>query len=104
MDLIYPYIAFPCYQCSLKCCAKMGLVPSFLGKGLPMKRIMDSAMEQLFHKLVHKEIVNFEEFHMEILDMFSTLNAALPGKHYDMPSHKEVEPWQQRKRERACPN
>lgn len=56
-----------------------------------MKRIMDSAMDQLFHKLVHKEIINFEEFHMEILDMFSTLNAALPGKHYDMPSREEVE-------------
>ncbi|KAJ8447281.1 hypothetical protein Cgig2_013058 [Carnegiea gigantea] len=59
--------------------------------GLPMNRIMDSAMDQLFHKLVHKEIINFEEFHMDILDMFSTLNAALPGKHYDMPSHEEVE-------------
>ena len=55
-----------------------------------MKHIMDSAMEQLFHKLVHKEIVNFEEFHMEILDMFRYIYqeqlAFLPPPPFSFPN------------------
>ncbi|KAJ7950806.1 putative Calcium ion binding protein [Quillaja saponaria] len=45
----------------------------------------------LYKKFIEKDINNFDDFHIAILDIFSTFNSALPGKHYDAPSPKEVE-------------
>ncbi|XP_011089610.1 uncharacterized protein LOC105170510 isoform X2 [Sesamum indicum] len=67
----------------------MGMIMSFMGKGLPTQQMLGLVIGTLHRQFVEKEIKTFEEFHMAILDTFSTVNAALPGKHYDTPSPKE---------------
>ncbi|KAL3516870.1 hypothetical protein ACH5RR_023772 [Cinchona calisaya] len=47
-------------------------------------------MGTLHRQFIEKDVNNFQEFHVAILDIFSTVNAALPGKHYDVPPLKEV--------------
>ncbi|OAY33670.1 uncharacterized protein LOC110629902 [Manihot esculenta] len=71
----------------------MGITTSFLRifKGLPSARRIAFVMGKLYKQFVDKDIKNFEEFHIAVLDIFNTLNSALPGKHYDAPSRKEVE-------------
>ncbi|KAL0379758.1 UNVERIFIED_CONTAM: hypothetical protein Sangu_0040100 [Sesamum angustifolium] len=69
----------------------MGMIMSFMGKGLPTQQMLGLVVGTLHRQFIEKDIKTFEEFHMAILDTFSTVNAALPGKHYDAPSPKEVE-------------
>ncbi|GMY24664.1 calcium-binding EF hand family protein [Fagus crenata] len=66
----------------------MGLVMSLMGKGLPKTQILDILVGPLYDQ---KKINNFDEFQIAILDIFNTFNSALPGKHFDIPSKKEVE-------------
>ncbi|KAL0464570.1 UNVERIFIED_CONTAM: hypothetical protein Slati_0344600 [Sesamum latifolium] len=60
-------------------------------QGLPTQQMLGLVIGTLHRQFIEKDIKTFEEFHMAILDTFSTVNAALPGKHYDAPSPKEVE-------------
>ncbi|GAA0142405.1 hypothetical protein LIER_03312 [Lithospermum erythrorhizon] len=69
----------------------MGLFMSFMGKGLPTTQMMSLVMGTLHKQFIQKDIENLEDFHKAILDIFSTVNAALPGKHYDLPPLKEVQ-------------
>ncbi|KAI3444782.1 hypothetical protein Pfo_001447 [Paulownia fortunei] len=69
----------------------MGMFMSFMGKGLPTAQMLNLVMGTLHRQFIEKDIKSFEEFHMAILDIFSTVNAALPGKHYDVPSPEEIE-------------
>ncbi|GJS74265.1 hypothetical protein Tco_0707106 [Tanacetum coccineum] len=69
----------------------MGLLMSFMGKGLPTTQMLNLVMGTLHSKFMEKDIRSFDDFHVAILDMFSTINAALPGKHYDVPPPKKVE-------------
>ncbi|GLT67770.1 hypothetical protein SLA2020_400540 [Shorea laevis] len=62
-----------------------------MGKGLPSTPILNFVMEKFYNQFAGKEIKDFCDFHMAILDLFNTINSALPGKHYDVPSRKEVE-------------
>ncbi|KAL7606704.1 uncharacterized protein LOC111886757 [Lactuca sativa] len=68
----------------------MGLVMSFMGKGLPTTQMLSLVMGTLYSKFIEKEIKTFDDFHFAILDMFNTINAALPGKHYDVPPPNQV--------------
>ncbi|XP_009797092.1 uncharacterized protein LOC107804636 [Nicotiana tabacum] len=68
----------------------MGLIMSFMGKGLPTQLI--SKVTGKFHEsFVDKNITDFEGFHLAILDMFVTVNGALPGKHWIVPSRDKIE-------------
>ncbi|KAL8495661.1 hypothetical protein ACS0TY_019683 [Phlomoides rotata] len=71
----------------------MGMMMSFMGKGLPTTQMLGLVMGTLHRQFIEKDIKSFDEFHVAILDIFSTVNSALPGKHYDVPSSKEVEVW-----------
>ncbi|XP_052193611.1 uncharacterized protein LOC127802024 isoform X2 [Diospyros lotus] len=53
--------------------------------------MLNFAMGTLYSRFMEKDVKNFEDFHMGILDIFSTFNASLPGKHYDVPLRKEIE-------------
>lgn len=64
---------------------------SFMGTGLPTAQMLGLVMGTLHRQFIEKDIHNFEDFHVAILDIFSTVNAALPGKHYDVPSPKEIQ-------------
>ncbi|KAI4352729.1 hypothetical protein L6164_006950 [Bauhinia variegata] len=71
---------------------KMGLLMSFMGKGgSPSSQMLSIVMGTLYNQFVEKDINDFDSFHIAVLDIFNTINMALPGKHYDAPSHKEVE-------------
>ncbi|KAL6499452.1 hypothetical protein OROHE_026115 [Orobanche hederae] len=59
--------------------------------GLPKAQMLSLVMGTLHRQFIEKDIKSFEEFHTAILDIFSTVNSALPGKHYDVPFPKEVE-------------
>ncbi|XP_051146291.1 uncharacterized protein LOC127261895 isoform X2 [Andrographis paniculata] len=48
-------------------------------------------MGKLHKEFIEKDVKTFHQFHIAILDIFSAVNAALPGKHYDPPSTEEVE-------------
>ncbi|KAL2477871.1 Calcium-binding EF hand family protein [Forsythia ovata] len=76
----------------------MGMFMSFMGKGLPTTQLLSLVMGTLHGKFIDKDIKNFDDFHSAILDIFNTVNAALPGKHYDVPLPTEVkvcfEEWQ----------
>ncbi|CAK9146191.1 unnamed protein product [Ilex paraguariensis] len=69
----------------------MGIFMSFMGKGLPTTQMLSLVMGTLYRQFVEKDVENFEDFHMAILDIFNNVNAALPGKHYDVPPRKEIE-------------
>ncbi|MFS8026765.1 hypothetical protein Hanom_Chr16g01490561 [Helianthus anomalus] len=69
----------------------MGLLLSFMGKSLPTNQMLSLVMGTLHSKFMEKEINCFDDFHVAILDMFNTINAALPGKHYDVPPPNKVQ-------------
>ncbi|KAH6789598.1 calcium ion-binding protein [Perilla frutescens var. frutescens] len=69
----------------------MGLAMSLMGKGLPTTQMLSLVMGTLEKQFIDKKIESFEDFHMAILHIFSTVNSALPGKHYDVPSREDVQ-------------
>ncbi|CAN1324614.1 hypothetical protein LINPERPRIM_LOCUS33168 [Linum perenne] len=69
----------------------MGMLMSSLGKGVPSTQMVGFVMGGLYKQFVDRDIQNFEDFHVAILDIFNTFNSALPGKHYDAPSRNEVQ-------------
>ncbi|ONI22430.1 hypothetical protein PRUPE_2G128200 [Prunus persica] len=71
----------------------MGMAMSFmgLGGGMPSAQMLNFVMGTVYKQFIEKDISNFEDFHIAILDIFNTFNAALPGKHYDAPPHEEIE-------------
>ncbi|KAI7726381.1 hypothetical protein M8C21_018841 [Ambrosia artemisiifolia] len=69
----------------------MGLLMSFMGKSLPSTQMLSLVMGTLHSKFMEKEINCFDDFHIAILDMFNTINGALPGKHYDVPPPNKVQ-------------
>ncbi|GAB4844291.1 hypothetical protein Ancab_037654 [Ancistrocladus abbreviatus] len=69
----------------------MGLVASFMGRGIPSTQMSSLVMGTLYDSFIEKDITTFEEFHVAILDIFNSFNSALPGKHYDVPSRQGVE-------------
>lgn len=99
-DLHYLCVALCCYQILLslcknlfekKVCARMGLAASFLlGKGSPTTQMVNMITGSLFNSFIEKDTETFPEFHVAFLDIYNTFNAALPGKHYDVPSEQEV--------------
>ncbi|KAH8503287.1 hypothetical protein Peur_067049 [Populus x canadensis] len=71
----------------------MGMIMSFMGKGLPIPstQMPSYVMGSLYTQFVDKNIKTFDEFHVAVLEIFNTFNSSLPGKHYDVPSRKDVE-------------
>lgn len=59
--------------------------------GLPSTQMLSLVMGTLYRKFIEKDIKNLEDFQKAILDIFDTINSALPGKHYDVPPQKDVE-------------
>ncbi|KAH7519690.1 uncharacterized protein LOC107424234 [Ziziphus jujuba] len=84
----------------------MGMLMSLMGSGggLPSSQMMNFVFERVSKQFMETKINNFEEFHVATLDIFSAINSALPGKHYDVPSRDEVKAvfdvWKQAKEER----
>ncbi|KAK1424931.1 hypothetical protein QVD17_20272 [Tagetes erecta] len=68
----------------------MGLLMSFMGKSLRTQSL-NMLMGPLSSNVMKKDIKNFNDFHFAILYMFNTVNAALPGKHYDVPPQDKVQ-------------
>ncbi|XP_030511986.1 uncharacterized protein LOC115726311 [Rhodamnia argentea] len=71
----------------------MGMFMSFLGKGgpSPSSQMVGFFMGTLYKQFVEKDITNFEEFHIAVLDIFNNFNSALPGKHLDVPPRNKIE-------------
>ncbi|KAI3719171.1 hypothetical protein L6452_20065 [Arctium lappa] len=69
----------------------MGFLTSFMTKSLPTTQMLNLVLGTLHSKFMEKEINGFDDFHLALLDMFNTINAALPGKHYDVPPQTKVE-------------
>ncbi|KAK5793003.1 uncharacterized protein LOC108488823 [Gossypium arboreum] len=63
----------------------------FMGKGLPSTQVLSYVFKSLHEQFTESEINNFDDFHAAILDILNVISAALPGKHYDAPSRREVE-------------
>ncbi|GAU16480.1 hypothetical protein TSUD_167120 [Trifolium subterraneum] len=69
----------------------MGMNTSLMrGKGLSTSQVLSLIMNKLYKQFVEKDIKEFEAFHVAFLDTFNTVNMAIPGKHYDAPSYKDV--------------
>ncbi|KAJ8565570.1 hypothetical protein K7X08_008146 [Anisodus acutangulus] len=69
----------------------MGLIMSFAGKGLPTTQVIGKVTGKFHELFVGKDIKDFEGFHLAILDMFVTVNSALPGKHWVVPPLDKIE-------------
>ncbi|GLT68824.1 hypothetical protein SLA2020_410220 [Shorea laevis] len=69
----------------------MGNFMGFMKGGMPSTQMLNLLLGTLYKQFTDKEVSNFEQFHIAILDILNTFNSALPGKHYDSPLHKEVE-------------
>ncbi|PKI56603.1 uncharacterized protein LOC116202941 [Punica granatum] len=71
----------------------MGQFMSFMGKGgaNPSAQMIGLVMGTLYQQFVEKDITNFEDFHIAVLDIFNTFNSALPGKHFDVPPRTQIE-------------
>lgn len=69
----------------------MGSYMSFMGKGLPSTQMLNFLTASLYRQFTEKEINTFDDFHIAILDILNNFNSALPGKHYDAPTRKEIE-------------
>ncbi|KAA3479679.1 calcium ion-binding protein [Gossypium australe] len=63
----------------------------FMGKGLPSTQVLSYVLKSLHEQFTESEINSFDDFHAAILDILNVISAALPGKHYDAPSRREVE-------------
>ncbi|KAF5201930.1 Calcium ion-binding protein [Thalictrum thalictroides] len=59
--------------------------------GLPSVQMLNVLTDTLYKQFIEKDIHDFEEFHIAMLDIFITFNSALPGMHYDVPQRKDVE-------------
>ncbi|XP_004515366.1 uncharacterized protein [Cicer arietinum] len=71
----------------------MGMVMSYMGgtgEGIA-SQTLTLVSGALYDQFMKKEIKSFDAFHTAVLDIFITINMALPGKHYDVPSNKEIE-------------
>ncbi|XP_058743304.1 uncharacterized protein LOC131616088 [Vicia villosa] len=71
----------------------MGMVMSYMGgtgEGIA-SQTLSLVSGALYDQFIEKDIKNFDAFHTATLDIFSIVNMALPGKHYDAPSNKEIE-------------
>ncbi|KAK2405854.1 hypothetical protein P8452_68265 [Trifolium repens] len=71
----------------------MGMIMSYMGgtgEGLA-SQTLSLVSGALYDQFMKKEVKSFDAFHTAILDIFNTINMALPGKHYDVPSNKEIE-------------
>ncbi|MCL7034128.1 hypothetical protein MKW94_003911 [Papaver nudicaule] len=66
----------------------MGMLMSVMGKGVPSVSMLT---DTLYGQFLKNDVKEFDDFHIAILDLFSTVNAALPGKHYDVPPLDIVE-------------
>ncbi|EXB37621.1 hypothetical protein L484_021827 [Morus notabilis] len=53
--------------------------------------MLNIASRTVYDRFVEKDIKTFDEFHLAVLDIFNNFNSALPGKHFDAPSRKEIE-------------
>ncbi|MED6188594.1 hypothetical protein PIB30_087368 [Stylosanthes scabra] len=66
---------------------------SFLGgmgiKEVSTTQILSLVTDRFYDRF--EDIKDFPEFYLAILDIFRTINAALPGKHYYVPSQELVE-------------
>ncbi|XP_024962278.1 uncharacterized protein LOC112502558 [Cynara cardunculus var. scolymus] len=69
----------------------MGFLTNYMTKSLPTAQMLNLVLGTLHSKFMEKEINGFDDFHLALLDMFNTINAALPGKHYDVPPQTKVE-------------
>ncbi|KAI4352728.1 hypothetical protein L6164_006949 [Bauhinia variegata] len=54
-------------------------------------QMLISVAGTLYSQYVEKDINDFDSFHIAVLHIFNAINTAMPGKHYDAPSYKEVE-------------
>ncbi|KAK2352521.1 calcium ion-binding protein [Trifolium repens] len=71
----------------------MGMIMSYMGgtgEGLA-SQTLSLVSGALYDQFMKKDVKSFDAFHTAILDIFNTINMALPGKHYDVPSNKEIE-------------
>ncbi|XP_057981633.1 uncharacterized protein LOC131166960 isoform X2 [Malania oleifera] len=69
----------------------MGLAMSFMGTGFSPVQMLNLLMETLYKQFARANTKDFHDFQIAILDIFNTLNSALPGKHYDAPARTEIE-------------
>ncbi|PRQ57360.1 hypothetical protein RchiOBHm_Chr1g0347501 [Rosa chinensis] len=84
----------------------MGLLMSSMSLG--SAKMINYAMEPVYEKFIQNSDTEFDEFHAAMLGVCSALNAAMPGKHYNVPGLEEVKefhstwnnlPTQKKKRE-----
>ncbi|KAJ1443684.1 hypothetical protein SESBI_00280 [Sesbania bispinosa] len=66
------------------------LLESEAHKRLSTSQVLGLVMNTLYKQFVQKDIKDFDAFNVAIYDTFNTINMALPGKHYDTPSHEDV--------------
>ncbi|GKU98880.1 hypothetical protein SLEP1_g11815 [Rubroshorea leprosula] len=69
----------------------MGNFMGFVKGGMPSTQMLNLLLGTLYKQFTDREVSNFDQFHIAILDILNTFNSALPGKHYDAPLHREVE-------------
>ncbi|KAF9603216.1 hypothetical protein IFM89_034549 [Coptis chinensis] len=69
----------------------MGLLMSYMNKGVPSVQVLNLLTDTVYKQFITKDIKNFDEFHIAMLDIFITFNSALPGMHYDVPQREDVE-------------
>ncbi|CAH9095528.1 unnamed protein product [Cuscuta europaea] len=69
----------------------MGLVMSLMGKGFQTTQLTSLALGTLYTRFYDKDVKSFQDFHLAILDIFNNVNGALPGKHYNVPTVKEIQ-------------
>ncbi|KAI4365328.1 hypothetical protein MLD38_021321 [Melastoma candidum] len=84
----------------------MGIMMSFLGKGgpPPSAQLIGVLMGTLYNQFVEKDITDFDDFHISVLNIFNTFNSALPGKHFDVPSRGDIEGFYVRWKEEKAVN
>ncbi|KAK7350433.1 hypothetical protein VNO77_09069 [Canavalia gladiata] len=71
----------------------MGMLMSYMGgTGIELASQATTFITgALYDRFIERRIKSFEDFHVAILDIFNAINMALPGKHYDAPTHKEIQ-------------
>ncbi|KAK4758623.1 hypothetical protein SAY87_019924 [Trapa incisa] len=57
----------------------------------PSSQMISLVMGTLYGRFIEKDIQNFQDFHIAVLDIFNTFNSALPGKHFDVPPRSDIE-------------
>ncbi|XP_028769138.1 uncharacterized protein LOC114726642 [Neltuma alba] len=70
----------------------MGAVAGIMSGKVSVTQGKSFLYNKLYDRFIkEREIKDFDDFHMAFLEIITTINTVVPGRHYDVPKREEIE-------------